>query len=152
MNILVLGSLVLLGYNYFASGKRLQNLTGKPIKLRHVKQSGLIQNLLTTKLEMDFLITNPNDKISKFEQMALTVKHKDKVIATLDVKKNLDLPAKDDTVLKGIKLSVNNLALAKELIEIISNSSGDINKLLVEGNFWADGFKFPYSENIKLTE
>jgi len=151
MNLLIVGVLSLLGYSYLSSGKRLQNLTGKPVKLRLVKQSGFFQNLLTTKLEMDFLITNPNNQKSNFKQMQLTVKHNGKTLSTLDIKKSLELAANEDTLLKGIKMNVSNLTLFNQLKDVLSNPE-KLGSLSVEGFFWADGFKFPYSNEIKLTE
>ncbi|MCK9618625.1 MAG: LEA type 2 family protein [Lentimicrobiaceae bacterium] len=152
MNLLIVGGLGILAYSYFASGKRLENLTGKPVKLKLLKQSGLIQNLLNTKLEMDFLITNPNNKASKFQQMQLEVKYKGKRIAGLEIKKDLSLAANEDTLLKGIKINVSNLTLVNQLLDIVTKPENELGKMMVEGSFWADGYKFPYSEEIKLTE
>ena len=152
MNYLLLGGFAFLAYRYVSGGKRLENLTGKPVKLKYVKQSGLLQNLLTTKLELDFLITNPNNRISRFQQLQLKVKYTNKVISTLDLRKNIDLAANDDTIIRGIKMNISNLTMANQILDVITNSGSSFGKLLVEGNFWADGFKYPYSEEINLTE
>lgn len=135
---------------YAGTGEKIKQLRPFVDSVNYVKQSGFLQNLLTTKFVINLKVENPNKKPVTINECELVLLYAGKRLTGVRFTKPLTVNAEKITNIKGVQVSVSNFSAFNVLMDVIRKS--EESKMTVEGFIKADGFLYPIKETVNLKE